>query len=160
MTLQAATPKASLLAASGFTWGPCSVYPADTDCYNVVWHGTYARWLEAARVDFCYAIGVRLTAVDTAQSNDEGDALLYPVIEQHVRFKAPLRLGDTFTLHTMLRIEQMRLCFTQSIIRCGDKATLLTSETTCLVMNQQWRLQRRLPTALLPFRQKEATSAV
>ena len=35
-----------------------TVYPKDTDCYNVVWHGKYIEWFEQGRVGFCEMAGV------------------------------------------------------------------------------------------------------
>ena len=29
------------------------VYYSDTDAYGVVWHGSYLRWLEMGRVEYC-----------------------------------------------------------------------------------------------------------
>lgn len=41
------------------------VYYADTDAYGVVWHGAYLRWLEAARVELCEAMGLNLIDLKT-----------------------------------------------------------------------------------------------
>ena len=40
------------------------VYHSDTDCYNVVWHGAYIKWLEKARVDFIEALGIDLARLE------------------------------------------------------------------------------------------------
>ena len=39
------------------------VYYSDTDAYGVVWHGTYLRWMEAARVEFCRVLGIDLVSM-------------------------------------------------------------------------------------------------
>ena len=36
------------------------VYYSDTDSYGVVWHGSYLRWLEMGRVEYCEDLGLNL----------------------------------------------------------------------------------------------------
>ena len=46
------------------------VYYADTDAYQVVWHGAYLRWMEASRVELTNLLGL-----DLKQLQETGDIL-------------------------------------------------------------------------------------
>jgi acyl-CoA thioester hydrolase len=108
----------------------------DTDCYGVVWHGTYSRWLETGRVGLCEQLGLPIEKPGVAQ-------YLYPVVDQHLRFKASATVGDAVQVSTTLRIAGMRLVFEQ-VVNHGPKV-LMEAMTTCVVVNTQWQIQRRLP---------------
>lgn len=40
------------------------VYYSDTDAYGVVWHGSYLRWLEMGRVEYCEDLGLNLIELE------------------------------------------------------------------------------------------------
>ena len=62
------------------------VFYADTDCYGVVWHGSYLRWLERGRVELCEQLGHSLLKL-----TEEQDILL-PVINMNVKYKMSAKL--------------------------------------------------------------------
>jgi acyl-CoA thioester hydrolase len=81
----------------------------DTDCYGVVWHGSYSRWLETGRVALCLQLGIAM--------EKPGHAVwLYPVIDQHLQFKASATIGDTVTVQTQLALNQFKLVFDQQVL--------------------------------------------
>lgn len=65
---------------------------ADTDQMGVVYHGTYARFLEAARVEFMRAAGQTYADVEAA-----GFAL--PLTDLAISYLAPARYDDILSVH-------------------------------------------------------------
>lgn len=122
----------------------------DTDCYGVMWHGAYTKWLEMARCQVFDSLGYPLAAADD-------DGLVFPVAQQGVTFKQPAKLWDDLLLWTDVQATRARITFTQTITR-GDvpptnpKAIILTATTTCAIMQRQtngtWRPAKPLPEKL------------
>ena len=71
------------------------IYHSDTDCYNVVWHGAYAKWLEAGRVEFSEMIGIKFNELEKLQ-------IRMPVVELNIRYKTPALLFDELEITTSL----------------------------------------------------------
>ena len=85
------------------------VYYADTDAYGVVWHGAYLRWLEAARVELCEAMGLNLIDL---KNND----IALPVVNLNVRYKASARLNDNLIIETSItKYNGLSVTFSQLI---------------------------------------------
>src|SRR5574344_209356 len=85
------------------------VYYSDTDAYGVVWHGSYLRWLEAGRVEFCEALGENLVDL---QKND----IVLPVINLHITYKIPSKLNDTVIIKTKIKnFTKLSVIFEQTI---------------------------------------------
>ena len=57
------------------------VYYSDTDAYGVVWHGSYLRWLEMGRVEYCEDLGLNLIEL-------EKQDIVMPVTNMNIRYKA------------------------------------------------------------------------
>lgn len=114
----------------------------DTDCFGVVWHGAYTKWLEMGRVEFLRSRGIALS------KPGDREGLVYPVVEQHFRFRAPARFGDTLTLTTQARLEGSRLIFTQTCRTDAGVTTLETTTVNAVVDGATWRPLRRLPEVL------------
>ncbi|MDH4379716.1 MAG: thioesterase family protein [Vampirovibrionales bacterium] len=115
----------------------------DTDCYGVAWHGSYTRWLEAGRVDWFAQQGYTLPGPPHTLAEGE-EPLVFPVIEQHLRFKAPARLWDELTIVTQVQVEGRRLIFPQKVLKGGTP--LMEATTTCVVIHgTTWKPYRSLP---------------
>lgn len=65
---------------------------ADTDQMGVVYHGTYARYLEAARVEFMRDAGQTYADVEAA-----GFAL--PLTDLSISYLSPARYDDILSIH-------------------------------------------------------------
>ncbi|MEB3286783.1 MAG: thioesterase family protein [Vampirovibrionales bacterium] len=115
----------------------------DTDCFGVMWHGAYTKWLEMGRVRLLEAYGVKLSRPD------EPEGYVYPVAEQRFVFKRPARYGDTLLLLSGLRLAGHKLFFRQCFYNVQSGKSTLESETLNLVVDMQWRLQRRLPKEII-----------
>lgn len=95
---------------------------ADTDAMGVVYHGSYIRYLEHARIEY-------LRARDTVYAEVEAAGFAVPVTELNVRYTAPARFDDVLTLRAGL-IEQSRarLVFGYRMtVEPGDRAGLETT---------------------------------
>ena len=71
------------------------VYYADTDAYGVVWHGTYLRWLERGRMDFCENFGI-----DFAQMQQEN--IVMPVASLDIKYKISAKLSDCLEIKSVI----------------------------------------------------------
>ena len=122
------------------------VHVFDTDCYGVMWHGAYLKWLEAARDKAVADCGINL------QTPNEG--WVYPVAEQNLRFRKGAKLRDIITIQTQVSIQGPRLKFHQTMVRPSAvettaEETLLEALTACVVCDAvQFKPLRRIPEAL------------
>jgi acyl-CoA thioester hydrolase len=123
------------------------VHVFDTDCYGVMWHGAYLKWLEAARDKAVADCGVNL------QTPNEG--WVYPVAEQNLRFRKGGKLRDIITIETQISIQGPRLNFHQTMVRpssapnASTTDVLLEALTTCVVCDATtFKPLRRIPTEL------------
>lgn len=115
----------------------------DTDCFGVMWHGSYIKWLELGRVRLMETRGIRLSRPD------EPEGYIYPVVDQHLRFKAPGPYQDKLTLTTTLRIEGFRLVFEQAFFSHRQQKNTLEATTVVMICDMNWKLQRRVPQELM-----------
>lgn len=114
----------------------------DTDCYGVMWHGAYTKWMEMGRVKLFESQGVVLS-----KPNDP-EGVIYPVVEQNLRYRTSAPYGDKLTLSTRLTVDGYKLIFHQSFrSHTTDKITL-EAVTTVVVVDANWKVQRRLPSRL------------
>ncbi len=65
---------------------------ADTDQMGVVYHGTYPRFLEAARVEFMRSLGHTYAAV-------EAEGLGMPLTDLAISYLAPARYDDQLSVY-------------------------------------------------------------
>lgn len=115
----------------------------DTDCFGVMWHGAYIKWLEMGRVRLLEQHGVLLSKPDDA------NGYIYPVVEQNLRYKAPAKYQDKLMLMTSLEINPPRLIFHQSVYNKTLEKVCLEAETHNMVLDANWKVQRRIPEAIL-----------
>jgi acyl-CoA thioester hydrolase len=150
-TIESPLVSTAFLPPSEFTF---RVQIFDTDCYGVMWHGAYVKWLEMARCQLLEERGVALSY--------PGQGYVYPVVEQHHRFKQPARLNDCLVIRTTPRVKGPRLLFEQTLLKAATSSTpesiLLQSETTCIVSDATFKPYRRIPADLLERLRPEAIS--
>lgn len=119
------------------------VHIFDTDCYGVMWHGAYTKWLEMGRVNFLKAHDIELS------KPDDPDGYIYPVVEQQIKFRSPARMGDVLTLVTNVEIRGHKIIFHQAFCQLETDKLVVQAETTCMVLNAQWKPYRKIPAPLL-----------
>lgn len=117
------------------------VHIFDTDCYGMVWHGAYTKWLEMGRVDFFKAYDVDLKTLAEAED------ILFPVAGQQFKFKRPARLGDKLRVVTQLEAKAPRLVFYQQIVNRDTEAVVMEAQTDVVLTNAAGRLYRYFPDA-------------
>lgn len=115
------------------------VHIFDTDCYGVVWHGAYTKWLEMGRVNFFKNLDI-----DMKQMSDEHD-IIFPVTEQNVRFKASARFGDVLRLTTTVKKNSPKLVFYQDVQDLHSEKLIIEARTDVVMINGQGKMYRRFP---------------
>ncbi len=116
-----------------------TVYYGDTDAYGVAWHGSYLRWMEQARVEFCRAIGIDLVEL---KKND----VAIPVTNLNIRYKASALLDERIIVETEIsEMTPLIVKFSQNIKNkeTGKIYTIGTVEV--VAVNNQGRIYRRIP---------------
>jgi acyl-CoA thioester hydrolase len=90
---------------------------ADTDQMGVVYHASYLRYLELARVELCRRAGLSIPTF-------EPRGLGLPLIELAVRYRAPARYDDVMSIHVAISLlTAMRLHFDYLVtVEPGDGA--------------------------------------
>ncbi len=119
------------------------VYYADTDAYAVTWHGSYLRWMEAARIEFCEEMGHTLVELQ------EQDIVL-PVSSINIKYKAPAKLNDTVIIETEVKnFTPLYVTFEQKILDKNTKKLYVEATVNVVAINNAGKLYRRMPKILL-----------
>jgi acyl-CoA thioester hydrolase len=122
------------------------VLPADTDYSGAMWHGTYVRWLEEARVR-------HLADIDVHYDKLVSDTRLELVVTSlNIRYARAARMGDLVTLTQRFAMEsssRVRLVTKSTFTREDDGASLATAEVTVTPINiDTGKVVRRWPESL------------
>ncbi len=114
----------------------------DTDCYGVMWHGAYTKWLEMGRVKLLETQGYAFP------KPGDPEGYVFPVVEQTLKYKRSAPYGDKLVLSTRLAVDGYKLLFLQNFRSQNTDQVTVEAVTTVVVVDAQWRVQRRLPEAL------------
>ena len=118
------------------------VYYADTDAYSVVWHGTYLRWMEAARVEFCTQLGIDLVKLQKLD-------IAIPVTNINIRYKSSAVLDENVVVETTLtKLSPLTATFTQVIKNAETEQVHTLAEVEVVAVHNDGKLYRRLPEEL------------
>ncbi len=129
------------------------VYYADTDAYGVVWHGSYLRWLEAARVELCERMGLDLIDL---KNND----IALPVVNLNVRYKASAKLNDKLIIETSItKYNGLSVTFSQAIKSLETSKTFIEADIDVVAINNAGKLYRRMPKVLADAFSREFDSS-
>ena len=119
-----------------------TVYYGDTDAYGVAWHGSYLRWMEQARVEFCRNIGIDLVKMR------EKDVAI-PVTNLNIRYKASALLDEKITVETEItKITPILVQFTQTIKNMATEKIYTIGTVDVVAVNNQGKIYRRIPDIL------------
>lgn len=125
------------------------VYYSDTDAYGVVWHGSYLRWLEAGRVEWCEMLGYNLIDL-------ENQDIVLPVTNLNVRYKASAKLNDNIIIETKIsKFNGLSVTFTQTIKSVDTLKTFIEAEVDVVAVSKTGKLYRRMPEVLANIFKKE-----
>lgn len=110
---------------------------ADTDAYNVVWHGAYIKWLERGRTEFCDEL------LDIRKTEESGT--IFPVIEMNLQYKVSAKLFDKLKIETeLIELKKTSFTFEQRVVR--DDGTVCLIGTVKLVSTTtEGKLNRKIP---------------
>ena len=115
------------------------VYYADTDAYGVVWHGTYLRWMEKGRVEFCRELGLDLTEM-------KAQDVLLPVTSMNVKYKSSAKLDEALLVETYIdKHTTFSVSFKQFIKSKETGKVYIEASFDVVAVNSQGKLYRRMP---------------
>ena len=90
---------------------PILVRYAETDQMGVVHHAAYVVWLEEARTRLLADVGLPYHAL-------EAGGLFFPVVELALRYRRPLRYGETAGIEVRLKeVKSRRVAFSYRVLR-------------------------------------------
>ena len=119
-----------------------TVYYNDTDAYGVVWHGSYLKWMEKARVEFCRELGLDLK--EMVDNN-----LLIPVTNLNIRYKSSAKLDDRILVETTIsKMTPLTIVFSQTIKSKETEKVYINAEVEVVAVNNEGKIYRRLPEKL------------
>jgi acyl-CoA thioester hydrolase len=119
------------------------VQPHHTDYAGVVWHGSYVRWMEEARIDALRSVGIEFADL-VAMGCD------LPVVELSLNYRKPLQMGDVAIVRSyLLSKEKVRWVWSQTIELQGTDTVYVEGKVVLVAMDRQLnRLLRSLPPQL------------
>src|SRR5580765_408967 len=102
---------------------------AETDQMNVVYHGNYAQYFEAARAESIRSLGFTYKEM-------EAIGVIMPIVELHVKFIRPAHYDDLLTIKTILKElpTDHRIEFHQEVYNENEKL-LATGKVVLYFMN-------------------------
>jgi len=119
-----------------------TVYYADTDAYGVAWHGSYIRWMEQARVEFCRDIGI-----DLVELRKQDVAI--PVTNLSIRYKASAMLDERIVVETEItKMTPILVQFTQTIKNKETDKVYTIGTIEVVAVNNSGKIYRRIPDIL------------
>lgn len=126
------------------------VYYSDTDAYGVVWHGSYLRWLEMGRVQWCEMAGHNLVEL-------ENQDIVLPVVNLNVRYKSSARLNDNLIIETSVtKFNGLSVTFHQTIKSEESLKTFIEADVEVVAISKaSGKLFRRMPEILSEVFKKE-----
>lgn len=126
-------------AANWFEY-PVRAYPHHTDYSNAVWHGTYLRWMEEARVECLRSIGVEYA--DLVALGCE-----LPVVDLSIRYHQPIYMGMAAIVKTrMADMEGVRINWDYQIQSPDGQDLFLTGRVTLVAVDREkGKILRQLP---------------
>jgi acyl-CoA thioester hydrolase len=107
---------------------------------GIVHHGTHLQYFEAGRIEY-----LRRRGLDYVSFVERGVHL--PVVETHVRYRAPIRFDELVVIETRLtELGRVKVRFDYRLLRdAGDHEILLADGYTVLACVDAQRELRRLP---------------
>lgn len=114
----------------------------DVDALKVVWHGNYPRYLEIARNALLERIGYGYPVM-------EAEGYLWPVVDMHIRYVQPARLGQKLRVTATLKEWENRLVMEFLIADAATGMKLTKAESVQVAVDaKNGELQFELPGSL------------
>ncbi len=122
---------------------PLQVHPHHTDYAGIVWHGSYIRWMEEARVHCLEAVGLSF-----AQLVEWGFDL--PVVDLQIRYRQALKMGATGRLKAKMEpLQRARIPWSYELWSVQEDVLHLTAQVSLVVVDRaSSKILRQLPATL------------
>lgn len=118
------------------------VYFSDTDNYGVVWHGSYLRWMEMGRMDYCAQLGYTLKELEKLD-------ILLPVSSINIKYKASAKLEDIVVIETEISdFSGLTATFKQVIKSKETGKVFISADVVIVTLHQDGKLYRKIPEPL------------
>ena len=115
------------------------VYHADTDCYGIVWHGSYLRFCEQARCEFA-------ATTNTSMKHLEDKGICTPLIEAHLKYKHAAKIHDTLLIETTVEnLTPIRATMLQKISNKLTGQEIAEVTVTFVCTDKNGNLYRKMP---------------
>ncbi len=109
---------------------------AETDKMGVVYHSNFLIWMEVGRVELLRQMGFEY------RNMEREDNCHIPVVDLHVRYKAPALYDDEILVRTRLTNARRSLLeFRYQVLREAGEVLLAEGKTTHIIVDD--KLQRR-----------------
>lgn len=113
---------------------------AETDQMGVAYYGSYATWLEVARVEALRSLGLSYRDL-------EAQGIMLPVAELHITYLKPVRYDDLLRIQTRIpEAPGARILFEYACYVDDEEVTRASS--TLFFMDAETRRPRRCPQEL------------
>ncbi len=114
----------------------------DLDPMNVVWHGNYVKYMEAARCDFLEKIGCTYDDIKNA-------GYAYPVAKMEMKYITPCVFGQNLVVKTELEALEPSLNFKYTILDESTGEKLFCAKTMQICVEISSRKTVYTPVAVL-----------
>ena len=102
---------------------------AETDQMGIAHHANYLIWCELARTHHMRKLGVSYREL-------EAQGVRLPVVEAHLRYRAPARYDDVLQVRCWVReTSSRRVIFGYAVVRRVDERLLATAQTALIAVD-------------------------
>ena len=115
------------------------VMPQHTDHAGVLWHGYYLNWLEEARIDALFKVGIKY--IDLIKDGYE-----MPVVSIEIKYKSPILHGEEILIESEFVInESPRIKINSNFIGINNIITTSSSIDLVLINKENFSIVRKKP---------------
>ena len=115
------------------------VMPQHTDHAGVLWHGYYLNWLEEARIDALFKVGIKY--IDLIKDGYE-----MPVVSLEIKYKLPILHGEEILIESEFVInESPRIKINSNFIGRNNIITTSSSIDLVLINKENFSIVRKKP---------------
>ena len=113
--------------------------PQHTDHAGVLWHGYYLNWLEEARIDALFKVGIKY--IDLIKDGYE-----MPVVSIEIKYKSPIFHGEEILIESEFVInESPRIKINSNFIGRNNIITTSSSIDLVLINKENFSIVRKKP---------------
>ena len=115
------------------------VMPQHTDHAGVLWHGYYINWLEEARIDALFKVGIKY--IDLIKDGYE-----MPVVSIEIKYKSPILHGEEILIESEFVInESPRIKINSNFIGRNNIIKTSSSIDLVLINKENFSIIRKKP---------------